>query len=34
MVWNVTYGAHEEQRRKAGHTAYYMGADAPGAQTW
>ncbi len=27
-VWNVTYGAAEERRRKAGQSTYYIGADA------
>jgi hypothetical protein len=28
LVWNVTYGAADECRRRAGKKAYYMGADA------
>ena len=31
MVWNVTYGGHDEQARTAGRTTYYKGADAPGS---
>jgi hypothetical protein len=29
MVWNVTYGAAQEHKRKVGQLTYYMGADAP-----
>lgn len=31
MVWNVTYGAHDDQVRQAGRRTYYKGADAPGS---
>jgi hypothetical protein len=32
MVWNVTYGAHDEQRRQSGCPTYYKGADASGSE--
>jgi hypothetical protein len=28
LVWDVTYGAAEERRRRAGAQTHYMGADA------
>jgi len=32
-VWNVTYGAADERRRRSGHPTHYMGADAREEET-